>query len=350
MGRGLSLPMVFSERGCHRMTSIPRKSKQVINTGRKSKFSKVMSSQWQLMVMSIPMLLYILLFNYAPLWGWLNAFKDYSNKASFGTGNAPWFGWGNFAQLFRDNSVTVDGRMGLWNDFGLSIRNTFAMSVINLVFGTVSSILLAVLLNEVRSKSFKRTVQTVTYLPHFLSMIVVVSMAQNIFSTDGPLNRFLVSMGLIKEEIFWLGDKRYFWWLVGIINVWKEVGWNTIIYISAMTSIDPCLHEAAAIDGAGRFQRILHVTLPGIKSTFVILLIMNIGHLLEAGFEIQYLLGRGVVYDVASTIDIFVLKYGTEKLDIGVATAAGMFKSVVAIVLLVIANMVAKALDEDTLI
>ena len=332
------------------MTSIPRKSKQVINTGRKSKFSKVMSSQWQLMVMSIPMLLYILLFNYAPLWGWLNAFKDYSNKASFGTGNAPWFGWGNFAQLFRDNSVTVDGRMGLWNDFGLSIRNTFAMSVINLVFGTVSSILLAVLLNEVRSKSFKRTVQTVTYLPHFLSMIVVVSMAQNIFSTDGPLNRFLVSMGLIKEEIFWLGDKRYFWWLVGIINVWKEVGWNTIIYISAMTSIDPCLHEAAAIDGAGRFQRILHVTLPGIKSTFVILLIMNIGHLLEAGFEIQYLLGRGVVYDVASTIDIFVLKYGTEKLDIGVATAAGMFKSVVAIVLLVIANMVAKALDEDTLI
>ncbi len=332
------------------MTSIPRKSKQVINTGRKSKFSKIMGSQWQLMVMSIPMLLYILLFNYAPLWGWLNAFKDYSNKASFGTGNAPWFGWGNFAQLFRDNSVTVDGRMGLWNDFGLSIRNTFAMSVINLVFGTVSSILLAVLLNEVRSKSFKRTVQTVTYLPHFLSMIVVVSMAQNIFSTDGPLNRFLVSMGLIKEEIFWLGDKRYFWWLVGIINVWKEVGWNTIIYISAMTSIDPCLHEAAAIDGAGRFQRILHVTLPGIKSTFVILLIMNIGHLLEAGFEIQYLLGRGVVYDVASTIDIFVLKYGTEKLDIGVATAAGMFKSVVAIVLLVIANMVAKALDEDTLI
>ena len=159
-----------------------------------------------------------------------------------------------------------------------------------------------------------------------------------------------MNTGLIKDEIFWLGDKRYFWLLVGIVNVWKEVGWGTIIYISAMTSIDPCLYEAAAIDGAGRFQRILHVTLPGIKSTFVILLIMNIGHLMEAGFEIQYLLGRGVVYDVASTIDIFVLKYGTEKLDIGVATAAGMFKSVVAIILLIIANMTAKALDEDTLI
>ena len=207
------------------------------------------------------------------------------------------------------------------------------------MFGTVSAILLAVLLNELRSKVFKRTVQTVTYLPHFLSMIVVVSIAQNIFATNGPLNNFLMSMNLVKTEVFWLGDKKYFWWLVGIINVWKEVGWNTIIYISAMTSIDPCLYEAAAIDGAGRFQRILHVTLPGIKSTFVILLIMNIGHLMEAGFEIQYLLGRGVVYDVASTIDIFVLKYGTEKLDIGVATAAGMFKSVVAIILLIIANM-----------
>jgi len=309
---------------------------------RKSRVSKVLGSQWQLMLMSVPMLLYVLLFNYAPMWGWLEAFKDYSSKSALATGDAPWIGLGNFNFLFNDPLVKTD--------FLLSIRNTLAMSVINLVFGTVSSILLAVLLNELRSKTFKRTVQTVTYLPHFLSMIVVVSIAQNIFATNGPLNDLLKGLGLVKESVFWLGEKKYFWWLVGIINVWKEVGWNTIIYISAMTSIDPCLHEAAAIDGAGRFQRILHVTLPGIKSTFVILLIMNIGHLMEAGFEIQYLLGRGVVYDVASTIDIFVLKYGTEKLNIGVATAAGMFKSVVAIILLVGANFVAKRLGEDTLI
>ena len=309
---------------------------------RKSKLAKTLGSQWQLMLMSVPMLLYVLLFNYAPMWGWLEAFKDYSSKNALATGNAPWIGLGNFDFLFNDPLVKTD--------FLLSIRNTLAMSVINLVFGTVSSILLAVLLNEVRSKTFKRTVQTVTYLPHFLSMIVVVSIAQTIFDAKGPLNDLLRGLGLIREDVFWLGDKKYFWWLVGVINVWKEVGWNTIIYISAMTSIDPCLYEAAAIDGAGRFQRILHVTLPGIKSTFVILLIMNIGHLMEAGFEIQYLLGRGVVYDVASTIDIFVLKYGTEKLNIGVATAAGMFKSVVAIILLIIANMTAKALDEDTLI
>ena len=288
--------------------------------------------------MSVPMLLYVLLFNYAPMWGWVNAFLDYTNKKNIAKGITPYIGWANFQWLFSRP------------DFFQAIRNTLAMSVINLVFGTVSAILLAVLLNEVRNTRFKRTVQTVTYLPHFLSMVIVVSMAQNIFVSNGPVNQLLLSVGLIKEPVFWLGEGKYFWWLVGVINVWKEVGWGTIIYISAMTAIDPSLYEAASIDGAGRFQRILHVTLPGIKSTFVILLIMNIGHLLEAGFEIQYLLGSGLTRDFSTTIDIFVLEYGTEKLNIGVATAAGMFKSVVAIILLVGANFVAKRLGEDTLI
>ena len=164
------------------------------------------------------------------------------------------------------------------------------------------------------------------------------------------VNTLLLSTGLVKEPVFFLGEGKYFWWLVGVINVWKEVGWGTIIYIAAMTAIDPCLYEAASIDGAGRFQRILHVTLPGIKSTFVILLIMNIGHLMEAGFEIQYLLGADVVMKWSQTIDIFVLKYGISKQQYGVATAAGMFKSIVAIILLLAANFTAKKLDEDTLI
>ena len=151
-----------------------------------------MSSQWQLMLMSVPMLLYVLLFNYAPMWGWLEAFKDYSDKATLARGNAQWIGLANFDYLFNDPLTKTD--------FLLSIRNTLAMSVINLVFGTVSSILLAVLLNEVRNKAFKRTVQTVTYLPHFLSMIVVVSIAQNVFATNGPLNNFLMSMDCIRAE------------------------------------------------------------------------------------------------------------------------------------------------------
>jgi len=320
------------------MTGISQGARNELLPARKHGFFRTLGKQWQLMLMSVPMLLYVLLFNYAPMWGWINAFKDYTNKKNVARGITPFNGLDNFRWLFSRP------------DFFQSIRNTLAMSVINLVFGTVSAILLAVLLNEVRNRKFKRTVQTVTYLPHFLSMVIVVSMAQNIFASNGPVNSLFQGVGLIREPVFWLGEGKYFWWLVGVINVWKEVGWGTIIYISAMTAIDPCLYEAAAIDGAGRFQRILHVTLPGIKSTFVILLIMNIGHLLEAGFEIQYLLGNGLVRDFSTTIDIFVLEYGTEKLNIGVATAAGMFKSIVAIILLVGANFVANRLGEDTLI
>lgn len=320
------------------MTSISQGAGNELRPEKKHGFFRTLGRQWQLALMSVPMLLYVVLFNYAPMWGWINAFRDYSNKKNVAKGITPFIGMENFKWLFSRP------------DFFQAIRNTLAMSVINLVFGTVSAIVLAVLLNEVRQRLFKRTVQTVTYLPHFLSMVIVVSMAQNIFASNGPVNALLQSVGIIKEPVFWLGEGKYFWWLVGVINVWKEVGWNTIIYISAMTSIDPALYEAASIDGAGRFQKIMHVTLPGIKSTFVILLIMNIGHLMEAGFEIQYLLGADVVMKWSQTIDIFVLKYGISKQQYGVATAAGMFKSIVAIILLVVANLVAKKLDEDTLI
>ena len=314
---------------------------KVINTGalapkKKRGFFQTLGRQYQLMIMSVPMLLYVLLFNYAPMWGWIIAFQEY--KPELGLLGSKWVGLKNFEFLFSKQ------------DFLLSIRNTFAMSLINLVFGTVSAIVLALLLNEVRNRAFKRSVQTITYLPHFLSMVIVVGMAQNIFASNGPINDLLMGLGIADKPVFWLGEGKYFWWLVGIINVWKEVGWGTIIYISAMTSIDPSLYEAAGIDGAGRFQKILHVTLPGIRSTFVILLIMNIGHLMEAGFEIQYLLGNGLTAEFSRTIDIFVLEYGTQQMDFGVATAAGIFKSVVAILLLVGANFIAKRLGEDTLV
>ena len=309
---------------------------QMVGQPQKKTFWGTLARQKQLLLMSLPMLFYVLLFNYAPMWGWITAFQDY--KPKLGITGSKFVGLDNFKWLF--------GRA----DFINSIRNTLGMSVINLVFGTVSAIVLAILLNEVMHTGFKRTVQTVTYLPHFLSMVIVVGMAQNIFASNGPINQLLTSLHLVKEPVFFLGEGKYFWWLVGVINVWKEVGWNTIIYIAAMTAIDPSLYEAASIDGAGRFNKIRYITLPGIKSTFVILLIMNIGHLMEAGFEIQYLLGSSLVMDWSQTIDVFVLKYGISKQQYGVATAAGMFKSIVAIILLFTANTIAKKLDESTLI
>ena len=314
------------------MSNVTVKNGQV----RKKSFWKKLIGQWQLLLMSVPMLIYVLIFNYSPMWGWITAFQDYKPKK--GISGSKFVGLKNFKWLFSRA------------DFRQSIRNTLGMSIINLVMGTVAAIVLAVLLNEVRKMMFKRTVQTVSYLPHFLSMVIVVGMAQNIFASGGPINQLLQNLHIIKEPLFFLGEGKYFWWLVGVINVWKEVGWNTIIYIAAMTAIDPQLYEAASIDGAGRWSKIKYITLPGIKSTFVILLIMNIGHLMEAGFEIQYLLGSNLVMDWSETIDIFVLKYGISKQQYGVATAAGMFKSIVAIILLFAANAIAKKLDESTLI
>jgi putative aldouronate transport system permease protein len=155
---------------------------------------------------------------------------------------------------------------------------------------------------------------------------------------------------LISNKVNFLGEPKYFWAIVGASNVWKEVGWNTIIYLAAMSAIDTSLYEAAAIDGAGRYNKMLHVTLPAIKSTFVILLIMNIGHILEAGFEVQYLLGTGPVQEVSETIDIFVLKYGLQKGDYGLATAAGIFKSAISIILVFCANWISGKLGEEKLV
>lgn len=282
------------------------------------------------------MFLYICLFNFFPLWGWITAFMDYKPaKALFAN---KWVGLENFRWLFSKP------------EFLGAIRNTFAMAAINLVFGFVFPILLALFLNELRSLRFKRTVQTVTYLPHFLSWVIVVGIAQTIFASDGAINQLLLALGLVKTPVFFLGEGKYFWWLVGAINVWKECGWNTIIYLAAMSAIDPALYEAAEMDGAGRFKKMWHIALPGIRSTFIVLLIMNIGYLMEAGFEIQYLMGQNVVMDWSQTIDIFALKYGITKGQYSRAIAAGIFKSCVSIALMVSANITAKRLGEDTLL
>ncbi|MGO4272055.1 ABC transporter permease, partial [Paenibacillus sp. TAF58] len=250
-----------------------------------------------------------------------------------------WVGLKQFKFLFQDDTfLTV-------------LRNTLAMSMINLVLSFATAIILALLLNEIKVRFWKRSIQTISYLPHFLSWIIAAGIVATSLSVDdGIINQLLMKLHLINEPVMWLSEGKYFWGIVGLSNVWKEVGWNTIIYLAAITSIDPSLYESAGIDGANRYQKILYVTLPGIKSTFIILLIMNIGHILDAGFEIQYLLGNGLVVDWSQTIDIFVLKYGIAQGNYSLATAAGIFKTVVSIILILIANSTAKRLGEERLI
>ncbi|CAM3920637.1 ABC transporter permease subunit [Cohnella lubricantis] len=303
----------------------------------KSSIFKRMRSQKQLMLMSLPILLYVLLFSYYPIWGWTQAFQNYKPALPFS--QQEWVGFKQFNFLFRDDS------------FLKVLRNTVGMSFINLVLGFLTAIALAILLNEIKSRLFKRTIQTISYLPHFLSWIIVTGLVANALSIDGGIiNVLLMKLGFIQEPIMWLSKPHYFWGIVGASHVWKEVGWNAIIYLAAITSIDPSLYEAAEIDGANRYKKMLHITLPGIKSIVIILLIMNLGWILDAGFEVQYLLGNGVVVDWSQTIDIFVLKYGLQIGNYSLATAAGIFKTIVSVALIFAANTVAKRIGEDRLI
>ncbi|WP_336785204.1 ABC transporter permease [Paenibacillus sp. MMO-177] len=304
---------------------------------KKARKSRRFKNQGQLMWMSLPVLIYVMLFSYYPIWGWTMAFQNYRPAKSFG--QQEWVGLKQFKFLFTD-----DGFLRV-------LRNTIGMSAINMVLGFVTAIIFAILLNEVKNKLFKRSIQTISYLPHFLSWIIVTGIVATSLSVDGGIvNVVLMKLGFIREPIMWLSEPKYFWGIVGASHVWKEVGWNAIIYLAAITSIDPSLYEAAEIDGANRYHKMWYITLPGIKSIVIILLIMNLGWILEAGFEVQYLLGNGVVVDWSETIDIFVLKYGLKQGNYSLATAAGIFKTVVSITLIYAANTIAKRFGEERLI
>jgi len=303
----------------------------------KNSFLYKLSRQRQLLYMSLPIILYVILFTYVPIWGWTMAFQNFRPARSFS--QQEWVGFRWFVTLFEDRV------------FLRTIRNTIAMSVINTTLGFVTAIGLALLLNEVKNILFKRTIQTISYLPHFLSWVIVTGLVSNMLTTDGgAINHVFVTLGIIKEPILWLGDPKYFWGIVGITFVWKEVGWNTIIYLAAMAGVDPNLYEAADIDGANRYQKMWRITLPCIKPTIIVLLIMSIGRILDAGFEMQYLLRNGLVMDVSDTIDVYVLIYGMGLRNYSLATAAGMFKNIINISLIFIANGIAKKAGEERLI
>ncbi|NLM10605.1 MAG: sugar ABC transporter permease [Clostridiaceae bacterium] len=311
------------------------------NSNSKKEFINQVRKQKGLILIAAPFFIYFFVFSYLPLWGLTMAFQNYKPHLSFF--EQEWVGLLHFKNLFTDP------------DFYRVMRNTLGMSIINLVLGFVTAIAFALLLNELTGKlyNFKRIVQTISYMPHFLSWIIVCGLVSNILAMDGGiLNEILLALGLIKEKIHFMGKPELFWWIVGFTNVWKSMGWNSIIYLAAITSIDPALYEAAAIDGYGRFGRMWHVTLPGIKSTIIVLLILNAGWILNAGFEIQYILGtNGLVLDVSETIDIFVLKRGFGRSGgFAFGTAAGMFKTVVSAVILILCNKIAGWVDEERLV
>jgi putative aldouronate transport system permease protein len=309
----------------------------ILSIPKNNSFIYKLSRQRQLFYMSFPIILYVILFTYVPLWGWTMAFQNFRPSRSFS--EQEWAGLKWFQFLFADRV------------FLQTIRNTLAMSIINTTLGFITAIGLALLLNEVRKVLFKRVIQTISYLPHFLSMVIVTGLVSTMLTTDnGAVNNLFMALGFINEPVLWLAEPRYFWGIIGVTYVWKEVGWNTIIYLAAMAGIDPNLYEAADIDGVNRYQKMWHITLACIKPTIIILVLMSIGRILDAGFEMQYLLRNGPVMNVSDTIDVYVLIFGMNLRNYSLATAAGMFKNVVNITLLFIANELAKRAGEERLI
>lgn len=297
---------------------------------------KKIKKQKFLIFMSLPFVIWIIIFKYLPLFGWVMAFQDYKpGKSLF---DQTWVGLKHFKVLFKEPQ------------FYQSLQNTLAMSILGLVFGTITAIAFALLLNELKNAKFKKSVQTISYLPHFISWVVAASIITSMLAPSGVINQILIGLHIIKEPLSFMSNPNYFWGIVTGSDVWKEMGWNAIIYLAAITSIDPELYDAAKVDGAGRIRQIINITLPSIKPTIIVLLIMSIGNLLNIGFEKQMLLGNPVVADKSLVIDYYALNYGIGMFRYSFGTAIGIFKSVISIILIIIANRLAKKSGEGALI
>jgi len=300
------------------------------------RFWKVFIQQKYLYLMSLPFLVIVLIFNYLPVWGWLMAFQNYRpGKTMF---EQKWVGLDNFVQLFTDEK------------FYLVLRNTLAMSSMGLVVSFLFPILFAVLLNELRNGLFKRSVQTISYLPHFVSWVVVAGIVTKMLSVDGgSVNELLMAVGLIDQPIQFMAQGNLFWFIVTGSDLWKEMGWNAIIYLAAITGIDPEQYEAARVDGASRLRQMWHITLPGISSTIAVLMIMSIGHIISIGFEKQFLLSNPLVVDYSQVLDLYALNYGLGMGRYSFGTAIGMFNSIVSIILLFTANGLFKKFTKQSI-
>ncbi|MCX7843491.1 MAG: ABC transporter permease subunit [Clostridia bacterium] len=282
----------------------------------------------QLWIISVPIIVWVLIFWYYPMYGLYIAFTKYFPGQDILS--SPWVGLDNFILFFRSP------------DFWNIIRNTLAISGLNILFGFPAPIILALLLTELTGSRFKKVVQTVSYLPYFISWVVLASILFNLLGNDGIVNQILKSIGAVEDSIPFLSSGKNFWWVITGANLWKNVGWNTIIYLSAIAGIDPELYDAGKADGLGRFRAIWYITLPGIRTTLVLLMILSISGILNAGFEQQLLIGNPQTIEYHEVVDTYAYRFGIQLGNYSYATAVGFFKSTIGLVLIFAANRVSK--------
>lgn len=275
----------------------------------------------------IPGFSYLMIFKYVPMFGILIAFQDFSIVR--GIWASPWIGFENFDYLFQSA------------EFYKVLRNSLVLSFYQILFGFPAPIILAVMLNEMRHLMFKRFSQTVLYLPHFISWVVLAGMVINFLSpSTGPINYLIKEMG--NEPVSFLLKPEYFRTILVSAEIWKSAGWGTIIYLAAMTGIDPSLYESAKLDGASRFQQIRYITLPGISTTITVLLVLQMGHVLDNGFEQVFLLYNPSTYDVADVFETYTYRIGLIDGRMSFAAAVGLFKAVVGLAMILLANRIAR--------
>lgn len=294
---------------------------------------KKLTNQLDLQSMVWPGIIFVAIFSYIPMYGVVMAFQQYD--IFNGILKSPWVGFMHFRMFFEAPEF--------WN----VMRNTIVISLLKLVITFPAPILLALMLNEVGSMGFKRLVQTVSYLPYFLSWVIVSGFVFSLLSVDnGTVNFVLERLNLIHEPVNFLAVPEYFWSILVSVNVWKEIGFGSIVYLAAIAGVDPAMYEAASIDGASRFKQIFSITLPSISPVIIIFMILAIGNLLSAGFEDILLLATNpILRPYSDVIDTYVYRVGILNARFSYATAVGLFKAVISVILLVTANKIARRAD-----
>lgn len=303
--------------------------------GKRNLLLKKLLSQKYLQVMALLGVAWMIIFNYIPMYGIIIAFKQYVITRPIS--EAPWVGLEHFKAFFEDE------------DLPRVIWNTIGISMIKLIIGFPLPILFALFLNELRSIRMKKAVQTISYLPHFLSWVILGGILATWLADVGIINHILMALHVIDEPISYLAEPKYFWGIVVASDIWKELGWSAIIYLAAIAGVSPDLHEAATIDGAGRFKRMWHVTLPGIRSTITILLILAVSGILNSNFDQILVLRNSLNESASSVIDVYVYQTGLVNNRFSYSTAVGLIKSLIALVLLLIANSASKRINGTSL-
>ena len=302
---------------------------------KRKKFLDKLKAQKYLQVMALIGVVWMIIFNYIPMYGIIIAFKKYSIIKPISA--VPWVGLKYFKEFVIDP------------DFWSAMKNTLGISFLKLLIGFPLPIVFAICLNEITSIRFKKVVQTISYLPHFLSWVILGGIMMTWLSDVGILNNILMGLHLIKDPITYLGEAKYFWSISIISDIWKELGWSAIIYLAAIAGVDPGMYESATIDGAGRFRKMLSITLPSIKPTISILFILSVSGILSSNFDQILVLSNSLNLSASSVIDLFVYRTGIQSGRFSYATAVGLTKSVVALMLLLSANFASRKLNDTSL-